>query len=203
MNKHTKSILASLITLALLGSLSIGGLSACSTSSTEDSNNAAESTEGSGGLGSGSGIEQQGQVKIAEGATAPDFTFTTSEGETANLSDYQGKVVLLNFWATWCGYCIDEMPALQKIAENYPDSVVVLAVNRGDSVSEANTFAEESDYDFVWGLDDDGAIQKLYPANGIPYSIIIDKDGVIGTIYEGSAADMYPYFEDAVVAAGA
>lgn len=142
-------------------------------------------------------------VKIAEGALAPDFEFSTPEGETARLSDFKGKVVLLNFWATWCGYCIDEMPAMQKITENFSDSVVVLAINRGDVKADATEFIEESNYDYVWGLDEDMSIQKLYPANGIPYSIIIDEEGIIGTIFEGSAPDMYPYFEEALTLAGA
>lgn len=151
---------------------------------------------------SGSSSNTEKKVVVDEGEEAPDFEFTTLDGKTAKLSDYQGKVVLLNFWATWCGYCVEEMPAMQRIIEDYPD-VVVLAVNRGDSKAEAATFADEYDYQFVWGLDEDGAIAKLYPANGIPYSVIIDKQGVITTIYEGSAADMYPHFETAVTKAGA
>ena len=139
---------------------------------------------------------------IEEGAIAPDFAFSTTSGEIAHLSDFSGKVVLLNFWATWCGYCIEEMPAIQQIRETYPD-VEVLAINRGDSADEAIAYAQESNYDFTWGIDEVGVVQELYPANGIPYSIIIDKDGAISAIFEGSAPDMYPYFEEAVKAAGA
>jgi len=148
------------------------------------------------------GQDPQRQTAVAEGSYAPDFTFTTVDGKTAKLSDYKGQVVLLNFWATWCGYCIDEMPSMQQIKEDYPN-VVILAINRSDDSSQATAFAKDKGYNFVWGLDDDGAIAKIYPSNGIPYSLIIDKDGVIGTIYEGSAPNMYPYFESALKDAGA
>lgn len=181
------------VALGCLLAIGVVGLSACS-------NNVPANNSGAGTEEKSSA---QNSTVIAEGAVAPDFTFTTVEGETVQLSDYKGSVVLLNFWATWCGYCIDEMPAMQQLTENYADDVVILAVNRGDSASEAKTFAQDSSYNFVWGLDEDGAIQDLYPSNGIPYSIVIDKEGVIGSIFEGSAADMYPYFEEAVTSAGA
>ena len=145
---------------------------------------------------------EEKKTAVEEGAYAPDFEFVTMDGTTARLSDYQGQVVLLNFWATWCGYCIDEMPAMQKITEDYPD-VVILAINRSDDSALAREFAQEKGYNFIWGLDDDGAVARLYPSNGIPYSLIIDKEGVIGTIYEGSAPNMYPYFEQALLEAGA
>lgn len=182
--------------LACLLALGSIGLSACSQNSTSENG-------GTDAPADKAPSQNQTTPVIKEGAAAPDFTFTTIDGKTASLSDFEGKVVLLNFWATWCGYCIDEMPALQQISENYPEDVVVLAINRGDSASKAKTFAQENTYDFVWGLDDDGAVQKLYPANGIPYSVIINKDGVIQTIFEGSAPNMYPYFEEAVISAGA
>lgn len=198
MRKRIERALPFFIALILCGSLVAGGLTACSTSTPSEDPKSNTKSESNSDPNKG----KQEKVRIEKGATAPDFTFTTTEGATAKLSDYQGKVVLLNFWATWCGYCIDEMPALQKITETYPDTVVVLAINRGDSNAEAEAFAQENDYNFTWGLDDAGTIQGLYPANGIPYSVIIDKDGVITGVFEGSAPDMYPYFEEAVKAAG-
>lgn len=149
-----------------------------------------------------SGDNNQKTNAIAQGATAPDFDFTLADGTKKSLSDYRGQVVLLNFWATWCGYCIDEMPDMQKIAENY-SNVEVLAINRGDSSSQATSFIEASTYSFSWALDENEKISSLYPANGVPYTVIIDKDGVITKIFEGSSPDIYSRFEEAVLAAGA
>lgn len=196
-HQKTKQTLESLSKKTLLLSLMLAlalcmmGLSSCASPSSEADTSADTS------------LDQQTEAAVVEeGAAAPDFSFTTIGGEAAQLSDLQDKVVLLNFWSTWCTYCIDEMPAMQQIVENYPD-VVVLAVNRGDTTKQATAFVEENSYDFTWALDDDRTIQNLYPANGIPYSIIIDKEGVINKIYEGSAPEMYSYFEEAVVSAGA
>lgn len=169
------------------------------------SSNGAPSTgqDASGSTSSGSNASSsQKAPAIEEGVEAPDFEFATIDGGTAKLSDYRGKVVVLNFWATWCGYCVREMPDLNEIAQNF-DDVQVIAVNRGDTPADAQAGVEEYGYDFVWGLDEDRAIEALYPANGIPYTVVIDKDGVVSTVFAGSAADMYPYFEEAVTKAGA
>lgn len=136
------------------------------------------------------------------GNTAPDFEFKTIDGTMAKLSDYRGSVVILNFWASWCGYCVQEMPDMDKIVAAYPD-VTVIAINRGDSTSTAISAAEKFNYSFVWGLDEDGSIETLYPADGIPYSIIIDANGTIVQVFNGSSSDMYSYFKSAVVKAGA
>jgi len=152
--------------------------------------------------GPAAGSSQANAGPVREGLAAPDFDFVTIDGKTGSLSDYRGKVVLLNFWATWCGYCIDEMPDMQKIREEYPE-VVVLAVVRSDDSVRAKNFALDKGYDFVWALDDDASIAGIYPSNGIPYSIIIDREGTIGTIYEGSAPNMFLYFQKAILDAGA
>lgn len=145
---------------------------------------------------------QQKTNVIAKGEVAPDFDLTLADGTQTRLSDFQGQIVLLNFWAKWCGYCIEEMPDIQQIADDYPD-VEILAVNRGDASSKATSFIEGSNYDFSWALDEDGKIESLYPASGIPYTIIIDKDGVITTIFEGGGSGMYSRFEKAILSAGA
>lgn len=139
-------------------------------------------------------------IAVEKGSEAPDFTFQDNSGTTRNLSDYRGHVVILNFWATWCSYCLVEMPDMQQIVEDYSE-VSVLAINRGDAVDVANEASVEYGYDFVWGTDGDGTIQSLYPSNGIPYSVIIDKEGTIVEIYEGSSPSMYQYFEDAITRA--
>lgn len=91
---------------------------------------------------------------------------------------------------------------MQQLAQNYPD-VVILAVNRGETASVAQSFAAEKGYGFVWATDESGAIAKLYPSSGIPYSLFIDKEGIVRTLYKGSPSDPYTAFQSAVVALGA
>jgi thiol-disulfide isomerase/thioredoxin len=139
---------------------------------------------------------------VKEGLPAPDFEFITIDGTKEMLSDYRGRPVLLNFWATWCGYCLEEMPDMQEISERHPH-IAVLAITRNDDSAAATRFFQDNGYSFVCGLDEDGYIAHLYPTSGIPYSVIIDKEGIVVAIFEGSAPDMYSYFMEALRRAGA
>lgn len=144
----------------------------------------------------------QETVAIVQGNTAPDFEFTKLDGSTAKLSDYRGNVVLLTFWATWCPYCIGEFPELDQLLDNY-SNVTVIAIDRGDSAEDAMEAAQGYGYDFVWGIDESGASSSLYASNGIPYSIIIDADGVISSSVNGAPRDPIEYFSSALEDAGA
>jgi len=183
--------------LFVVGVLFVGALLVCGLTGCGSSGSGA-GANGSSGQPAGS----QKQAAVTEDSVAPDFEFTIIDGEKARLSDYRGKVVLLNFWATWCGYCVKEMPDMQRIAKDYPD-VVILTVARNDDSSKATKFAREKGYDFIWALDEDGSISALYPVDGIPYSLIINKEGKVGAISEGVGPDMYSYYKKALVAAGA
>lgn len=187
---HPRRIIGLVLALVLSSAVLFGCSSAGSPQAGSDTGSQASTSSG------------QQAVKVEEGAEAPDFEFVGVDGSTAKLSDYRGKVVVLNFWATWCGYCMREMPDLNMVSENF-DDVQVLAINRGDKPADAKAEVEELGYDFAWGLDEDRAIEALYPANGIPYTVIIDKDGIVSTVFAGSAPDMYSYLEEAVVKAGA
>lgn len=131
---------------------------------------------------------------------APDFEVQLTTGETVKLSDYQGKKVILNFWATWCGPCVAEMPAFQKLNDEYPDTLAILAVNCAEDADTVNAFIEKNQYTFPIGLDPDYTVQKLYPANGIPYTILIDEEGYVTHVSQGAAdADtMYDAYKDAL-----
>lgn len=190
-----------IIGLLLATSLTLFGLSACG-QGPQGQNQGNQGQGQNQGEGKGQNREErQDAATVAEvGAKASDFTFTTLEGQSVNLSDYEGKVVVLNFWATWCGYCIEEMPDLNELTNAYED-VEIVAVNRGETLAEGKAFAETSGYDFIWGFDESGSAESLYPSRGIPYSVIIDKDGIIQDIFEGMRS--YSDFESAVKAAGA
>ncbi len=121
-------------------------------------------------------------VEIEVGKPAPDFNLRTLSGEDVSLSDYQGKIVLLNFWATWCGFCVKEMPDLDKFDKEHED-VVVLAVDVMEEEDKVRDYIEGGGYDFEVALDLDGQISRDYLVSAYPTSYFIDTDGsLIGRV---------------------
>lgn len=120
---------------------------------------------------------------LREGAEAPDFELTTLDGKTVKLSDYRGKKVILNFWATWCPPCKAEMPHMQNFyEENKDQNVEILAVNltnmdKGRDAIDA--FVKEYGLTFPIPLDEEGDAGTTYQAFTIPTSYILDEKGVI------------------------
>jgi cytochrome c biogenesis protein CcmG/thiol:disulfide interchange protein DsbE len=119
-----------------------------------------------------------------EGHQAPDFTLKTLDGKTARLSELRGKkVVLINFWATWCPPCRLEMPTMQKIYTEYKDKgFEVLAVNiEPDAKEEISEFMKELRLTFPVLLDHDMKVTRKYRLIGLPVSFLIDRQGIIRT----------------------
>lgn len=123
-------------------------------------------------------IVEDSVLDIAIGEEAPNFTLRNLEGEEVSLTDYRGKVVLINFWATWCKYCDIEMPDLQKLDKENED-LVVLAVDVMEEKSLVEEYVEKGGYDFQVVLDEDGDIAKLYLVSAFPTSYFVDKDGIL------------------------
>lgn len=122
-----------------------------------------------------------------EGQEAPDFSFPTTDGKTARLSDYRGKVVLVNLWATWCGPCRMEVPDLVAAYNRYEQrGFTVLAVNQGEGRDDVAAFAGQYGIKFPVLLDPDGRIRMYYPYRGIPTSFIVDRDGIVRKIWVGT-----------------
>jgi peroxiredoxin len=116
---------------------------------------------------------------------APDFTLQSVSGETVSLSDHRGKVVLINFWATWCPPCRQEMPDIQDRYARYSPDLVVLAVNNNETADLVAAFVDEFGLTFDPLLDPGAVVQTLYQLNGYPTSIFVDRDGVIQVIKVG------------------
>ncbi|MFA6809405.1 MAG: TlpA disulfide reductase family protein [Eubacteriales bacterium] len=110
---------------------------------------------------------------------AENFTLTDSNGNQVSLTDFRGKNVYINFWASWCGPCKSEMPDIQKISQEYKDDLIVLAVNVGDSQNTVQDFITQNNYDFTVLLDTNMDVARQYQITTIPVSIFINKDGVI------------------------
>lgn len=136
-----------------------------------------------------------------EGCLAPDIALTYLDGSTAKLSDYRGKVVLLNLWATWCGPCVNEMPAFPLLQEEFGEQLQIIALNCGDSADTVQTFAEKNGYDFLMALDEQYDVMLgTYQTSSIPYTVIIDPEGVISHISTGAgtAEQMFEYYKEAI-----
>jgi cytochrome c biogenesis protein CcmG/thiol:disulfide interchange protein DsbE len=141
------------------------------------------------------------QPAVAAGSQAPDFSFPDLEGKNVSLSDFRGKVVLLNIWATWCRPCVEEMPSIERLYNQFKDDdFVVLAVSidiKGKKV--VDPFMKLYNLSFKALLDTKGAIRNAYQTTGVPESYIIDKNGiilekVIGSI-DWSSPKMFQYFK--------
>ena len=116
-----------------------------------------------------------------EGTEAPDFTVEMIDGSKVALSELRGKVVLLNFWATWCPPCRKEMTRVGKdIIERFAGrDFVFLPVSRGEGRSAVGAFREKNGYDFPMGLDSTKAVFGLYASNYIPRNFLIDREGKV------------------------
>lgn len=127
---------------------------------------------------------------LRTGDPAPDFTLTTVDGDTISLSDYKGQGVLINFWATWCGPCRREMPAIERRYQTHQDNgLVVLAVNVGEPEVSARGFAHSHQLTFPILLDPDKEVTKLYNVGQLPHSVFINPDGSVGNIVIGEMND--------------
>jgi cytochrome c biogenesis protein CcmG, thiol:disulfide interchange protein DsbE len=125
------------------------------------------------------------------GEQAPDFVLRSLDGSVVRLSDLRGKVVLVNFWATWCGPCKAEMPDLQAVYEQHKDQLIVLAVNaESASVEETRRlvtdFRDELNLTFPIVLDTpEGAVFNQYKLQGLPDSFFVDRNGIIRSVSIG------------------
>jgi cytochrome c biogenesis protein CcmG, thiol:disulfide interchange protein DsbE len=122
------------------------------------------------------------------GFAAPDFTLKTTEGETYTLSELKGQAVLVNMWATWCPPCRAEMPAMEKVYNEYKDQgFIVLAVNNTfqDNLLEIVPFAEQYNLTFPILLDETGDASRAYQVRSLPSSYFINRYGVITEVVIG------------------
>jgi len=111
---------------------------------------------------------------------APDFQLQNLDGQSITLSDFRGKPVVVNFWATWCGPCAFEMPFVQEIYdERSGEGLIVLAINVGESASEVEQFMQNHDLSIPVLLDTDRAVSWQYNIRAFPTTFFIDKDGII------------------------
>lgn len=147
-----------------------------------------------GASGQTAGASAQDQQEEQTSVAAPDFTLTDQFGESHTLSDYQGKIVFLNFWATWCGPCKSEMPDIQALYEAHggnAEDLVVLGVaqpgvGREGSREDIADFLSESGYTYPVVMDEDGSVFAQYGIRAFPTTFMILSDGTVYGYVEGA-----------------
>ncbi len=123
------------------------------------------------------------------GSQALDFLLPTPEGKMLRLSDLRGKPVFVNFWATWCAPCRQEMPIMQKIyEERQKDGLVIVAVNLRERPEQVLAFGRELGLTFTFVLDKDQKVTEGYQILGLPSSFFVDRNGVIRAVKFGAFA---------------
>jgi peroxiredoxin len=133
---------------------------------------------------------------LAPATTAPDFTLHAMTGSNLQLKDQRGRVVMVNFWATWCGPCREEMPQLNRLYEKYRTSgFVLLGVNVDDDTSKAAEVAKKLGLTFPVLLDTDKKVSKLYDLSTMPSTVIIDRDGKVRYVHRGYLAGYEDNYE--------
>lgn len=170
-----------------------------SSAETEKNGTGTEKPEASADQGDGV-IEFKPGMPIKEGVQAPDFTGELIDGTSITLSELQGKPVIINFWATWCGPCVKEMPAFERLKDDFGDKIGIIAVNCGDDAGTVKDFVEENGYTFPVVLDEEYSISMLYPTNSIPYTVVVDAEGKVTHISTGAldADTMYERYKEAL-----
>jgi cytochrome c biogenesis protein CcmG, thiol:disulfide interchange protein DsbE len=121
----------------------------------------------------------------AVGRPAPDFTLTTVAGETVQLSALRGQPVVLNFWATWCGPCRNEMPALEAASQRFAGEVAFMGVDQGESQAVVAAYLDELGVTFTVPLDSDMAVGDRYHVGGLPTTYFVDAEGIIRHMWMG------------------
>lgn len=111
---------------------------------------------------------------------AEDFTLKTLKGETVSLKDYRGRLIFLNFWATWCGPCRAEMPSMQRLWEEFKEEdFVILAINIQEESKLVSSFMNERGLSFPVLLDEKGKVARTYGIRGIPTTFFLNPEGEI------------------------
>jgi len=112
-------------------------------------------------------------------APAPDFTLNTLGGQEVTLSKLRDKPVVINFWATWCPSCVEEMPAIEAFYRKHQNDMHLLAVNVGSNAETVMSFAQEKGLDFPILFDENGTVADLYRVRSIPVTVFVDTQGVL------------------------
>lgn len=119
------------------------------------------------------------------GKPAPDFELTSLDGTPVHLSEFKGHPILINYWATWCPPCREELPLIQDRLDRYGPDLVILTINAGEDLETVKNYLNRNEFSFHVLLDPDWKAEALYGVMAYPTSIFIDREGVIQARYVG------------------
>jgi len=123
---------------------------------------------------------------VSIGQKAPDFTLKNMQGKNLNLTEQRGNIILVNFWASWCGPCRKEMPVLQKLQDKYQDlGVNVWGINVEQENQAGKDFLADLDLSFSIFFDQTNTLSASYQVEAMPTTVIIDRDGVVRYVFRG------------------
>ena len=133
------------------------------------------------------------------GADAPDFALRSAAGSNLRLSEHRGQVVMINFWATWCGPCRQEMPKLDEIFARYERAgFALLGVNIDEDSERAQRLADELGVSFPLLFDDEQNVSRLYDVQAMPMTVMVDRSGKVRSVHYGYRAGMEQRYLDEV-----
>lgn len=120
---------------------------------------------------------------------APSFSLESRDGETVTLTDLEGNVVMINFWATWCGPCREEMPHLEALHQRYSSlGFTLLGVNVEDNRAGADKFLKQTPVSFPILFDPENELSELYDVVAMPSTVLVGRDGTLRFIHHGYKA---------------
>ncbi|WP_026376271.1 TlpA family protein disulfide reductase [Aestuariibacter salexigens] len=130
---------------------------------------------------------------------APDFTLKSREGSNMRLAEQRGNIVLVNFWASWCGPCREELPHMEALQKEYEKlGFTVFAVNVDDDPSKANVLLNDIDVSFPVLFDPQGDVSQMYDVSAMPTTVIIDRDGMARMTHKGYQSGDERKYEKAI-----
>jgi peroxiredoxin len=139
------------------------------------------------------------QPPVRVGVDAPDFALSSSAGTNLRLSEHRGQVVMINFWATWCGPCRQEMPRLDEIFARYePAGFALLAVNIDEDSAGAQRLADELGVTFPLLFDNEQSVSRLYDVQAMPMTVMVDRGGKVRSVHYGYRAGVEQRYLDEV-----
>ena len=135
--------------------------------------------------------------QLLSGAAAPNFTLPDMSGKVVRLSDLRGKIVVLDFWNTSCGYCIADMPAIRAVIAKYPaKDVDLLTICNDDAATTGQLLKEKGWQSLPVALDADGNVGKDYKVSGYPTLLVVGRDGVVAAVEDGAPKSFGPDLRD-------
>jgi thiol-disulfide isomerase/thioredoxin len=133
------------------------------------------------------------------GHAAPDFTLKQLNGQSFQLSKRTGKVVVLDFWATWCGPCLQTMPLVDRVVEEFSQQgVELVAVNLEEQAAQVSSMLERHKFDLTVALDRDGVVASKYAVTAIPQTVVIDRNGIVSRLFVGGGKRLEDPLREAI-----